>query len=114
MSETLIPFDFEAFKADPSRLRTSYGERPEWAEAVRGCVVVQWPSNMQPVVYVARHFPEHVRLVAKTRIVRVRLFKGEHGIIGSSCSERANIDGPCTEMCGYKWISDPVEIEILA
>ena len=114
MMEKLIPFDFEAFKADPSRLRGGSGEVPEWAEAVRDCVVVQWPKHYgysTPVVLGGKDV-NLFRLAAKTRIVRVRLFRNPDGDVFARTSDGVELDQ--ADYVGNSWVSDISEVEVTA
>lgn len=108
--EKLIPFDFEAFKADPSRLRRPDGSKAKRASvALNDAIAVMWDGDTFAHVYLAQHF-SYIRLAAKTRIVRVRVFRilGTGAISVATNATGANLDAPGV----YPWISDPVEIEI--
>ena len=116
MSERLIPFDFEAFKADPSRLRQVGGTDgpPQWAEPVRGNVVVMWQMTTTPLVYWGSQFSAYLRLAAKTRIVRVRLYRNDKGnVYALTDMGFPPLDTPtCTN--GWPWCSDIIEITVTA
>ena len=111
--EKLIPFDFEAFKADPSRLRRRTGETPLWAEPVRGCVAAQfqYPFALSTLLFAPSEF-ELLALAAKTRIVRVRLFRNSDGDVFARTSDGVELDQ--ADYVGNSWVSEIIEVEVTA
>lgn len=112
MSEKLIPFDFDEFVKDPSRLRhREDGVVPDIMAPVFGnAVAVRWCATKTALVYLPSEF-DLLRLAAKTRKVRVRLYRisGTGAISVATNLTGANLDTPGV----YPWISDPVEIEVM-
>lgn len=107
MREKLIPFDFEAFKADPSRLRTPLGRAAEWAEAVHGYVVAHFDCDREAAIY-APCDQSLLRLAANT--VKVRLYRDPYdGRIFVTDENSVDLNS-----CPTNWCSDIVEIPVTA
>ena len=110
MAEKLIPFDFEEFKKDPMRLRHANGVSPTRAGvALDDSVGVVWECGSYGHVCLPREF-SNLRLAAKARKVRVRLFKNIHGEVVARTSDGVDLDQ--ADYCGNSWVSDISEVEI--
>lgn len=77
MTEKLIPFDLEAYKREPERLRYHNGDNPLWSGVVAGknvgnVVVAKWRATAN--VYDKEGF-HLLRLAAKTQKVKVWLVR---------------------------------------
>lgn len=107
----LLPFDFEEFKADPTRLRDVAGNAPVWAEPVRDClVVVKWSAFFSK--YDRGEF-NFLRLAPKSRTVQWR-----HWIDSSRMmrlwESRHNESQRDVEQISYfvRWLDEGGELEI--
>lgn len=114
MSEKLIPFNWDEFVKDPSRLRQVGGldGPPTWAEPLRGNVVVMWRLSTTPLVYWGSQFSAYLRLAAKTRKVGVRLFQNIDGDVFARTSDGVELDQ--AGYVGNPWVSEIIEIEVEA
>lgn len=73
MTEKLIPFDLEAYKREPERLRWFTGSKPRWSEFVRDWLIVKWDGG-PPISYGPNDYG-NLRLAAKKQKVKVWLVK---------------------------------------
>lgn len=112
MSETLIAFDFEAFKADPSRLCDQIGAKPFRASVVFDeFVAIMWTDEKCCVIYTQREF-HRLRLVAKTRTIKVRLCDYGKGKLTARTSDLYDLTA--SHCHGDPWVGDEFEREIPA
>lgn len=72
MSEKLIPFDLEAYRADKTRLRFVKGSKPIDSMEVDSLIAVVWEGNGWVNSYSHNDYSHHLRLAARTRTVKVR------------------------------------------
>lgn len=104
MSERLIPFDFDAFVREPSRVRHPRGEKPVWAAAVEDSAVLKW-ANGNVVAYGDHTQWDYndLRLAApEPQRVPVRLCRSGGRIWATTEIHESTRD----------WCSDIVEIEV--
>ena len=114
MSEKLVPFDWDAFVADPSRARHNDGLPFEWVDVLpdRKCMVVKRAGMVLPTLFYLPNDEVYLRLVHKPKTVKVRLFlDGDQIAAASNAQFPLFLDGPRHES-GYPWVSDIVEIEV--
>jgi hypothetical protein len=109
--ETLVPFDFEKFKADPTRLRLPGGD-PSCiirAEPVLGnCVAVLYKTC--GAVYSPDEF-YRLRLAVKTRKIKLRLIRENNGTVSCTTSDHCSISTPV--YCNLRpWIGEAWEVEV--
>lgn len=82
MTERLIPFDLEAAKADPSRVRYKDGSKPQLVHILPdGCIAIKWVQVWN--IYEAELF-NYLRLTAPApKRVEVRAARLKDGEISS-------------------------------
>ena len=112
MAEKLIPFDFEEFKKDPTRLRSGYTDKKpiRASVALDDSVCVVWGGRTCADVYFPDEF-HALRLAAKTRVVKVRLFAHSEFDVGAVSGDFWSLDGPKSP-AGHRWVSDIIEVEV--
>lgn len=108
MRERLAPFDFEAFKKDPARLRSSAGSKPFRAgEALGDSVAVVWCAGDPGTVYLPHEFYV-LRLAANA--VKVRLYR-DHYDRNIFVTSETSVD---LNSRSTNWCSDIIEIPVTA
>lgn len=121
---TLLPFDIEVAKKEPERVRlaASYTTiTPKWLIVCpdNETIVVHWSCDSFPVMY-GRDYPftlRHLRITAKTRKIKVRLFKfkSPHHTPDDIFAIIEDVD--CEYPFGsseYEWVGEAFEREIPA
>lgn len=108
-NERLIPFAWDAFVADPMRVRsaTVNDRRPILAMPALGCVAVHWAGWDTPTMYPKSKFDESLRLAApEPQRVKVRLYRGSIGSLYAWVERDYELPNDT------EWCSDIVEIEV--
>ena len=98
MTENLLKFDMEAFKADPMRVRYLCGSGevllPAEAGEVLGIIAVRWIGGAWPIIYRQGDGDldyKQLRLSPKTRKVMARVYRDTQGKVDSVSGERHDL-----------------------